>query len=300
MEASTTPYGEARRLRYFVLMCKELLQSPSVDIDFFIEKLLAAAKRRLNPRLSKYVRNTGIMRTQAVARNYIRFAGWLNIIRLEKRLIIPNSYTVFFANVDEGEGFFLNPGEKVGFFLELIKLPEIFNLLASLRIRNAVKDFIRHDLSEHFVESFFDWFVDLDIVKPTSPSFGMFSLSNLGYYVSEICKKGLEPLRVSATFISKLLNVNVKYDLDISDDAIWGSFEESLRKLAQYTRSEIDPKLYSAFPLILDLQTRLIFDSNILVSTDQLITKLKNISSHYNTIFNWDPLAKAGYIKMQR
>lgn len=299
MEGSSTPYGEARRLRYFVLMCIELLKSPSVDIDFFIDKLLIPAKG-VNPKLSEYVRRTGIMRTHAVARNYLRFAGWLNILRLDKRLVIPNSYTVFFANIEGGEAFFLTAREKVGFFLKLIKLDKVFHLLASLKLRNAVKDFIRPDLSEHFVESFFEWFVDLEIVRPTSPSFGMFTLTNLGYYVREDCKKRLEPIRVSATFISRLLDVSVGYDLNLPDETIWGSFEESLRKLAQYTHSEIDPKLYSALPLILDLQATLIFDFHILVPISQLIQKLKDISQYHNSIFNWDPLAKAGYIKMQR
>lgn len=296
MKRSTTPYGEARRLRYFVLICKELLQSPSVDMDFFIDKLLVSANK-IKPQLGKYVRTTGVMRTRAVARNYLRFAGWLSILRLENRLVVPNSYTVFFANLGEREDFSLTAREKVGFFLNLIKLDEVSHLLASLKVRNAVKDFIRPDLSEHFVESFFEWFVDLDIVRPTSPSFGLFTLSNLGYYVSDSCKKELESLRISGTFISHLLDVNIEYGLNIPDDAIWSSLEESLRKLAEHTRSEVDFNLYSALPLILDLQVRLIFDLNRLIPISQLIQRLKDISPHYNTIFSWDPLAKAGYIK---
>lgn len=299
MKGSGTPYGEARRLTYFVLMCKELLRSPSVDMDFFIDKLLTSANR-IKPQLDKYVRTTGVMRTRAVARNYLRFAGWLNILRLENSLVIPNSHTVFFANLGECDDFSLTPRQKVGFFLNLIKLDEVFHLLASLKMRNAVKDFIRRDLSEHFVESFFEWFVDLGILRPTSPSFGTFTLSNLGYYVSQSCKKGLESLKISGTFISHLLDVNIEYGLNIPDDVIWSSLGGSLRKLARYTHSEVDSNLYSALPLILDLQVRLIFDLNRLVPISQLIQRLKDISPHYNMIFRWDPLAKAGYIKMER
>lgn len=299
MKRSTAPYGEARRLRYFVLICRELLKSPSVDIDFFIDKLLVSANK-INPQLAEYVRTTGVMRTPAVTRNYLRFAGWLTILRLENRLVVPNSYTVFFANLGEREDFFLTTREKVGFFLNLIKLPKVFDLLASLKIRNAVKHFTRRGLSEHFVETFFEWFVDLDVVRPTSPSFGMFTLSNLGYYVSESCKRELESLEISGTFISHLLDVDIKYGFDIPDDTIWSSLEKSLQKLARYTRSEVDFNLYSALPLILDLQVRLVFDFNRLVSISQLIQKLKDISPHYNTIFSWNALAKAGYIKKER
>lgn len=299
MKRNSAPYGEARRLRYFVQICNEVLQSPSVDMDFLIDRLLEAV-RTINPKLDEYIRKTGILQSQAVGRNYLRFAGWLNFIRIENRLIVPNSYTVLFANLEARKDFFLTNEEKVAFFLHLIKLGELSRLLTSLKMKNAIKDYIRNDLSEHFVESFFEWFVDLGILNPTSPSFGRFMLTSLGYKVKETLKRQPELLRASGSYVANLLNVSVESYLNISDDDFWVSFKESLRKLAQCTRSEVDSHLYSAFPLILDLQIRLIFDYYLLVPTTELIEKLKHISARYNTVFSWDSLANAGYVKTQR
>lgn len=296
------PYGEARRLRYFVLICSELLQSPSVDMDFFIDRLIASAEK-INPKLDQYIRKTGIMQSRAVARNYLRFADWLNFLQIQSRLVVPNSYTVFLANLKGREDFFLTKREKVAFFLIFIELADIFRLLDSLKIRNAIKDYIRLlDLSEHSIESYFEWFVDLGILKPTSRKFGLFDLTNLGYHVSELSKSELGVLKrahVSGAYIKNLLNTSVEYDFNISDEDIWASFNKSLDKLKEYTCSEVDSNLYSAFPLILDLQIRLIFDYYLLVPTTELIKKLKDISARHNTIFSWDPLANAGYIKIR-
>jgi hypothetical protein len=225
----------------------------------------------------------------------------LFLYELKRTLHAPsNSHTVFFANLKGREGFSLTHTEKVAFFLHLIKLGELSRLLSSLKIQSAIKDYIRSDLSEHFVESFFEWFVDLGILKPTSPRFGQFRLTPLGYQAKEAFEKELELFKASGSYITNLLNVPVKYHLNISDDDVWISFEKSLRKLAKYTRSEVDPYLYSAFPLILDLQIRLILDYHLLIPTTQLIQKLKHISARYNTVFSWDSLANAGYVKIQR
>lgn len=299
MKGRRTPYGEARRLRYFTLICNELLQSPSVDMDFFIDRLMTSVER-INPKLNEYTRKTGIMQSRAVARNYLKFADWLNFLRIERRLVVPNSYTVFLANLKEREDFFLTKREQVAFFLRLIELPDIIRLAGSLKVNNAIKDYIRSlNLSEHLVESFFEWFVDLGILRPTSYRFGRFFRTNLGYHVSESSKK--EPQRkVSETYISNLLGTNVESSYNMSDEDIWASFKESLDKLERYTRSEVDSNLYSALPLVLDLQIRLIMDHFSLVSTAELIKKLKVISERHSTIFSWDPLANAGYVKIRR
>jgi len=301
---STAPYGEARRLRYFIIICEQSLRSPSVDMDLFLDKVLKLTKI-INPKLSVYIRNTGIMQTRAVARNYLRFAAWLNFLRLENRLVVPNSYTVFFANLGERNDFFLSEKEKIGFFLNLVKLEAFIHLLSSLKIKNSVKDFVKPDLSEHFVESFFEWFIDLGIVTPTSPKFGAFVLTSLGYSIRKCFRNqhfidGSQQWKVVNKYISNLLNTKLKDDIDISDRAFWSLFQKSLEKLDKDTQSEIDPKLYSALPLILDLQIRLIYKYHILVPINQIIQKLKDISPYYDTVFNWDPLAKEGYIKIQR
>lgn len=300
MRGRGAPYGEARRLRYFVLISSELLESPSIDIDLFIDRLLKAVGI-INPKLSQYVRETGIIQSRAVARNYLRFADWLNLLRIENRIVVPSSYTVFLANLNGCKDFSLTNKEKIAFFLKLTELEEFVRLIGLLRIKNSIKDFIELlGLSEHFVESYFEWLVDFGILRPTRRKFGLFTLSNLGYQISEACRNKHQKLEISGTYVESLLETKLDYELRISEDDFWNTFMRSLNKLGQHTRSEVDSQLYSAYPLILDLQIQLIFDYQLLVSTSLLIKELKDISPNHNTIFSWDSLAGAGYIKLSR
>jgi len=300
MRETGAPYGEARRLRYFVIACKELLELPSVDIDLFINKLLEATSN-LNSQLDQYLRATGIMQSHAVARNYLRFADWLDFLRIENRIVVPNSYTVFFANINGRKDFFLTEREKTAFFLKLVELEDFIRLIGLLRIKNSINAYIRLlDLSEHLVESYFEWLVDLGILKPIQRKFGLFELSNLGYQLRESIRNDSQQLKVCGTYIEHLVGVRLDYDFRISERQIWDAFHKTLNKLGQHTQSEVDPGLYSAYPLILGLQIRLIFDHNLIVPIPFLIEKLKDISTNYNALFSWDSLANAGYIKLQR
>jgi len=299
LKRNGAPYGEARRLRYFTKICEDLLESPSVDMHFLISKVLESVEK-LNPKLKDYIRKTGIMRTRAVTRNYLRFADWLKFVQIDKRLVVPNRYTVFFANLEQRNDFFLTKEEKIGFFSHLINQKEFLNMIASLKLKNSMKNYIRDDLSEHFVESFFEWLVDLDILKPTSHSFGRFNLNlSLGYPVRESCKKTPERLEIVRTYATKLLRTPISNDLDLTNADVWNSFQESLKKLAQNVRSEIDPMLFSAFPIILDLQLQLILKFFVLVPIKRLVKTLKDVTPSYDVIFHWDELANAGYIKIR-
>lgn len=298
MKRSSSPYGEARRLRYFVLICKKLLQSPSVDINFFIDRLLKSLKMT-NPELSEYVRNTGIIQSRAVARNYLSFANWLDFLKIDGRLVVPNSHTVFLANLEGNVKFVLSKKEKVAFFLNLVKLDDLVDLLSRMKIKNSIRDYVLLlNLSEHFIESYFEWFVDLGLLKPTRSRFGQFKLSNLGYHVGQSCRNK-QTLEISGTYITQLLDTPIGYNLTISDQDIWDSFEKSLKRLAQHTQSEIDSNLYSVFPLLLDLQIELIFDYHLLIPIKTLIRELQNISTSFDAIFSWDALTNAGYIKIR-
>lgn len=298
MEKKGLPYGEARRLRYFTVICKRLLETPSVNKDYFIDKLLQSLGA-LNQKLSKYVRKTGVMRTRAVTRNYLSYANWLDFIQIENELVIPNAYTILLANLSPKEGFYLSSKEKIGFFLRFLAIDDFFKILSSLRINNSVRNFIHPNLSEHFVETYMDWFVDLDIVKPEASRFGGFSLRNLGYIVREACKTQSK-MQISETYISKLLGISLKDGSKVSDELLWNSFQETLSELDRFTRSEVDSYLFSASPLILNLQIRLIYNLQSFVPLAILIKRLKDISPNYNTIFSWDQLANAGYFKIQR
>lgn len=293
MNMGGAPYGEARRLKYFVMICKSLMSSGSVNVNFLIDKLLLRAKK-LNPKLEKYVRKTGIMQSRAVAKNYLRFCNWLRFLELEGRLAVPNGYTIFVGNLGECENFNFTAKEKIGFFLRLVNLDSIVKLFSSLEVRNRIKDYVKPDLSEHFIETFFEWFVDLGIVKPSSQRFGSFILTDLGHHLKETCKQG--KLEISRVFSSSILNTPIN-DLHLSDSNLWRQFNISLKRFSQYTRSEVDPNLYSALPAVLDLQVSLILDLKQLSPFELLIEKLKDISPSYNTIFSWNPQVGSGYVK---
>ena len=301
MKETGAPYGEARRLRYFVVICRELLGLPSVDIDLFIDRLLRATGN-INLDLSRYLRETGILQSRAVARNYLRFADWLGFLRIENRIVVPNSYTVFFAKVNGRNDFFLSEKEKVAFFLKLTELEKFVQLIGSLRIKNSIQDFVKLlNVSEHFIESYFEWLVDLAILKPTQRKFGVFDLSNLGYQVLEASRNARQKQNnTCSTYIENLLGIRLESETRLSEDDVWNLLEMTLSKLGQYTRSEVDSELYSAYPLVLDMQIRLIFDHHLMISIPHLIDKLKDISPSHNAIFSWDSLAVAGYVKFHR
>lgn len=297
LEERGLPYGEARRLRYFVTICDEVLRYDAVDLDLLIDRLIVSAKE-INPKLIEYVRTTGIMKTKAVARNYLSFADWLNFLNIENRLVIRNSYTVFFGCLQRREDFYLTDEEKVGFFLKLIELDDLLRLMKLLRVRNLIKNLVVDlGLSEHYVESFFEWLVDLGVLNPVNLKFGSFTLTNLGYHVREACRNGKTLTEISETYIRNLSGENLQQDITISDDLVWLSFRESLKKLASHVRSEVDRNLYSAFPLILDLQLRLALKYHLLISTATLSERLKHISAEHDSVFSWDYMANAGYIK---
>jgi hypothetical protein len=276
-----------------------------MDVDLFLDKVISTA-RRLNPKLKEYIRSTGIMQSQPVARNYLRFAGWLNFLRIEGFLIIPNGRTVFLANLETREDFCLTNEEKIGFFLSLIEIDDFIRVLGRLEMKNFIRDFVKGlNLSEHFVQSFFEWFVDLGLLAPTSHSFGMFNLTNTGYHVVERAKQETEKdnrkmsnVEIFRIYFSFLLGFAIGIDTKVDDIIIWKTFQDSLEKLGKHIRSEVDPNLYSAFPIVLDLQVQLIIRYHTYFSLEELIKRLKDILPIHNTVFNWDPLANAGYVKL--
>jgi hypothetical protein len=298
-EAKRSPLGEARRLRYFMLISSKLLESPSVDMDLFIERLVKAAKI-INPELKNYVRDTGVLQSNAVARNYLRFADWLDFLKLENRIVIPNSYTVFLANLDNWKSFDLTNKEKIVFFMKLIGLEDFKNLLRTLRVDdNAIKDYIALlKSSEHFVESYFEWLVDLGVLKPTRRKFGLFYLSNMGYQISEALRKNEE--EVSKKYAEIVIGKSLSNSNQVSDTQVWELLRKAVDKLGRCARSEIDSSLYSAYPLILELQINLVFEYQTMVSELDLVKKLKEMAPNYNALFSWDNMSNAGYLKFVR
>lgn len=297
MRESGSPLGEARRLRYFVLISSKLLESQSVDMDLFIEKLVKAAEI-INPDLKNYIRDTGVLQSNAVARNYLRFADWLGFLRIENRIVTPTGYTVFLANLDGKKGFFLTEKEKIVFFLRLIDLKDFQNLICHLKVENSIKEYVdRLDLSEHFIESYFEWLVDFGILKPTKRRFGSFSLANLGYQVREALK---QKDQIQTKYAGLILGTNLSNTLQISDDDVWRLMNQAVNKLGLYTRSEVDNSLYSAYPLVLETRIQLILEYHIVLPMSELLKKLKGIAANHNALFSWDNMADSGYLKIMR
>ena len=297
-EEKGKPRGEARRLRYFTLISTELLKSPSIDMDLFISKI-ASATEVINPELKKYIRQTGIIRSKAVARNYLSFAEWLDFLKVEGRIIVPNSYTVFLSNLSNKNDFSLNLSEKLAFFMKFIEMDDFRLLLKNLTGQNSVyvKDLIQSvNRSEHFIESYFEWLVDLAILKPTRSKFGWFYVTTLGNSVS---RDALFTDKVFATYAENL-GVKISPKEEPSDYMIWRILQESLEKLKQHIRSEVDPTLFSAYPLVLDIQIKLIIEQGIILSKDEIIKRLKATTPNHNAVFTWDNLANAGYLMISR
>ena len=297
MREGGAPLGEARRLRYFVVLSKTLMRFPSIDMDLFIERLIKSVSE-INPDLNNYTRHTGILQSNAVARNYIRFADWLGFIKIENKIVTPSSYTILLANLGEYKDFNLTQKEKIAFFLRLIDLPDVKKLLGILRIRNSIKSSIDAlGLSEHFIESYYEWFVDLGLLRPTKAKFGMFELTNLGYQIHEAVTGSKD---VTTRYVEQIIEKPVHCLEDLSDSQIWDTLEKSLHSIGKQVHSDIDPRLYAAFPLILDVQVRIIIDYQMVISIADLIKKLKDISPKYNASFSWDNVTDLGYLKLMR
>lgn len=297
MHRTGIPYGEARRLRYFTLVCEQLLVSRSVDIGFLTARILPVAKR-INPELERHARKTGVMRTRAVARNYIDFCDWLGFLQFDGRLVTPNGLTVFVANIDSRKDFSLSKREKIGLFLRIIEKQEIKQLLSSLRLKNRVKDYTSL-FSEHFVESFFEWFVDLEVLRPSSRAFGYFILTPGGYQSRESFVTSKSELETSRAFSSFVLGRDISVGLSISDSRVREVILSSLQRLSSHIRSELDSSLYSALPILLDAQLEVAVKYHQLAPLRALIERLEHLSRSENMIFKWDPFTKRGYLKVQ-
>jgi len=291
------PYGEARRVRYFSFIAESIYTKNAMDQDFLIDLCLKKVTN-LNNYLKQHNRTTGIMQTRAVMRNYISYCKWLNLIKQESNIIIPNGNTVYFGSIARNETFSLSNQEKMSFFSFFLKNAVFFEFLKELKLRSTPKDYISGDINEHRAETFLEWCVDLGILHSSSRKFGRFTLYSK--YVNlphKIVNLSID--EVLQYYFSNVLNKKILISEDITDDILWREAMISLHKTANLTRSELDNRLFSALPMIFDLQLQLVFKLNRLVPLKLLNNRLESIASSHQSIFKWNYLTDGGYIQLE-
>ena len=291
------PLGEARRLRYFSYICHNLLDRKDVDEIFFSEFLLEKIQD-LNKKLKFHKRSTGILQTTAVLRNYISYCKWLNLLKKESNLLIPNGYTIFFGSIAKNENFSLSKKEKIAFFNLLYK-KEIFRIfLGQVKIRSNPVDYINGDINEHRAETFLEWCIDLDVLIATSKKFGKYLLQkNFINFPIDLANKSDD--LVLQQYLTKLLNKKIEITSNIDEDILWNEAMKSLYKTSEFTRSELDYNLYSALPMIMDLQVELILKTNKFMPINILNKRMEKMAIEQNCIFGWDYLSNGGFIKLE-
>jgi len=289
-------YGEARRLRYFFLICSELLKkSPISEQNFHL--LLGESFRNINYKLEYHVRSTGILQTSPVAKNYLSYCKWLDLFIKEGKIIMTNGNTIFFANICDDSSFKLSDLEKISMFILIAKNELFIELLSSLKPSSSPKDFVPKIGDEHLVETLLEWCVDFDILLSASKKFGTYKVNyKFSNLIKNIDKYNLN--EIIRLYCSYVLNVNILLNRKLDETLVWNQIILSLNKTKKYTRSEIDNNLYSALPFLLDLQAHLILKYQTFYSFDSLINIVQKIALSFNSFFTWNYMKHGGQIKI--
>ena len=323
------PYGEARRLRYIFLSCSEL-NGESVEITNFIEKILNKSNN-INEYLGSYVRSTGILRTPAVCRNYLRFTEWLGLLKIDSKFVIPTGYTIFFGHIAKNQNFYLSTQEKISFFCHIfpfeskggkaiyttkkhygeITLSEIIKfLLKNIENKLTPNKFLKLaevnnlPLDEHIIETILEWFVDLDLLVHKKQKGGYYNPTAFGIMISRYLKNNCNDDIICKHIFSKLLNKNIKTIEKIKLPTICKRLENIIinEEIAELVKSRLDPRQYSALPIVLYLQLKLLTEDMVYISFKKLIQTLEDINKKdyicTNITFEWDYLAEEGFIRI--
>jgi hypothetical protein len=290
-----SPLGEARRLRYISFICDNLKEKKEIDEDYFTELVLKKTLK-LNAELKKHIRSTGIMRTKAVMRNYLSYCSWLNLIKKESNILISNNYTIYFGYISNNN-FILSNKEKISYFNFLIKNNKFKTFLSMLKLLSTPKNYLNNDFDEHLIETFLEWCVDLEILTSYSKKFGKYRLRhkfiNFPNFVIENSDEN-----IFQKYSSEILNSKLQISSNISYDLVWDNAMLALYRTAKYTKSEMDEKLFSALPMIYDLQMELILQYNRIIPIKNLILKMVEISKEKKVLFEWNFLADGGFVHL--
>lgn len=186
---------------------------------------------------------------------------------------------------------------RLPFFIKLVDIENFLKLVHSLAPVNHVKKFIDIiGVSEHFIESYFEWLVDLGVLKPTKGKFGSFILTDIG---CQLCNMELDKNEIIRKYVQAMLNSKIEAFYVVDAD-IWEALRKSIGKLGHYAQSEVNPLLFSALPLVLNMQVYLITECHSFISIEGIVKRLKVISPNYGAIFSWDNIVNEGYLKLER
>jgi hypothetical protein len=294
---SSKPFGEARRLRYIFYICEKLLRKKEIEKDSFIEMLLNDIDL-INSNLYDYKRKTGIMRTRAVTRNYISYCKWMKVLKIESDFIISNHVTVYLSEISNNDKFQLNTKEKISIMILLLNNEFFTKFLYKLKNRSTPKDYINTFYSEHYIETFLEWLIDLDVLIGSSKIYGDFRATINFHDFPLFLKNNMGIDQILVKYVSLLLNKKIQIYNSFNTEIMWAGAMAALYKTMKFTRSEMDSDLFSAYPMIMNLQTDLILEYGAYIPLKQLISILKEISKNKNVIFEWDYSSNNGYIKL--
>jgi hypothetical protein len=289
------PYGEARRLAYFRIICEQGEKILPSDISVLAEQVLNESKK-MALALRKYKRTTGKMESKNVCYNYLRFCSWLELLKIEGPLVSKNSYTVFFSTIEPGDGFNLSKNEKLGYFVHLWShIPELtssLHLLSTSRPTPSGK-LVRSEVSEHHAETYVEWFVDLELASPTRQQFGGFFLSKTGSIVNSA--DSFE--KACCSFASSILEHGVELNGEVSLDYVWEEMLSLSEMLSPHIRNPVDRNLVAVLPVLLHLQVRLVLVKHTFIPFDGIVSLAKRATEMHSATFTWDSAYKSGFLR---
>ena len=292
------PYVEARRIRYLTLICDTLLSRGESDIESFIELLLLKTKK-LNANLPSHTRTTGILRSSTVAKGYIEFCKWLGWIDFDGPILLPNGYTAYISAISGENTFRLSPEEKIGIFTNIVDKESVRIIINELRASNRISELRTTRTSEHFIESIFDFLVDLEILLPSQKSYGFFRLTEAGEAAVKASQRSADSLGIIQAYGTKLLKKKLRIAKRIPEKPLMRLLVRSIKKLSPSTRSQWDPNLHSALPVLLYMRLLAIKEERILLSFDNLIENVKVLSTRRGFQFKWEELSYRGYVRLE-
>ena len=293
-----SPYGEARRIAYFRLICQQAEKYLPCEIYFLIDQILRESEQ-MREALQRYKRITGRMRTRNVCKNYLTFMSWLDLLKVEGDLVSKNANTVFFATLESGKGFELSTDEKLAYFIHLwsriSELQKVVNFLTRSSPTPSGK-LNSLGISEHYGESYLEWLVDLALTNPTKREWGAFILTEAGAAVKEQGKDFESSCR---TYASAVLGKSIRSDGEANDQLIWHETTKLVRELSVHIRSPVDPSLYAVLPVLLHLQIRLLKKSDTFLTRRKVISLAERAAAPHEAIFTWDSAYKTGFLRLR-
>lgn len=300
--AKGTPYGEARRLRYISLIAKLTSETGSIDADLLAERIKMISDG-MRQQLDAHIRRTGRIGTVNVAHNYIEFGRWLGIIDKVGHLVSPNGYTLLISEIYNGDNFGLSEKEKIAFIEILLKKEQVADLLSRLKFENEARDFSEFegehaDKKEHFVQTFFDWYVDLDILRPKTSSSRKFLLTEIGEALINGIGTKESNANIVASYCSGLLKKPVSTDIEAAKYVIDSSFKNSFEVMKTKARSELGNHVYTALPIFLYLQLYLITEHLLSLKLEDIADVVKNCALSKNGVVRlvWNNITSKGHM----